>query len=752
MKPKFHYMSLTFFISISVFLLLNASDSLGNERPRNFNYGLFLGYNINSHTPAFKELPNFENCCDEFKTGSGAGLYAGFLFQYPVFNKLFIDLRAGISDKSGILTKNTFETISLPSGTQTMTIEHEIDASLMSGFVGIGVSYPIWNELSVFSSLDLGQFLTAEVKTKEEIIKPEDHGQFISEGGEKLGRRRNEKNGELAQTSTDLNFSFGLSYIFPLNKEKTIFVAPEIKYSHGLSNIEPSLEWKVSQISFGISVNYSPLLPFEIYQEFSKIDTIKIKKDFLESEFVTLGKPEMVYDNFSSGDTNFHTKTLARTDTLWLVGRQKPIPPKAPEIHRKLFSSLDVKGFDSLGNEINFNEISVKVELTREIYPLLPYIFFWENSAIIPDRYERISAEGGFDESQLLPSPITYHRNNLNIIGTRLEENSDAKITLRGYSDPETEADRCDLALSRAQAVRVYLINNFSIGSSQVVVSENNKNCYPKDLTRTKSPIAYQENRRVEISSDRPELLFAITRTMIQQPSQIRPSKIEIIANANMLQMDKEFSDNFRAYPRNENKAEYFPPSAWDLSAKQSGLAFIDKSGSESSFQSQIKITRNNARLLESGKNIEISFTSYGDDNSSITKSKLIHVRKDTAEYEVEKLTLTVFRVSQATLDSRIKKEIKKFISSMDKSAMAKINITGFSDDLGDESQNKALSAVRAEEVYKYIRSINSNIKFGTVTGAGSSRFPPGVESYLTPEERFISRTVEIEIRSVRSE
>jgi OmpA-OmpF porin, OOP family len=742
MKIKFIYIFLTIFILL---LFISSSlDLISDERPRSSNYGIFLGYNLNSHLPKFKELPDFENCCDDFKTGNGMGIYAGFIYQYPALDKLFIDLKVGISGKSGILTKNSFETISLPSGIDTLKIEHEFGANLMSGFVGLGVSYPIWDELSIFSSFDIGQFFSTEINTKEEIIEPQSHGQFISEDGEKLGRIRNKRNGKLSETSIDLSLSFGLSYRFALNRENTLFASPEIKYSYGISDLVPNVEWKISQIAFGVSVNYSPLLPYEIFKEQTKIDTIEIKKDFIESKYITLGNSEMTYDDFSSNDTNFHTKTLTRTDTLWLIGKTKPIPPK---IHRKLFSSLDVQGFDSLGNKIDFNEISVKVELTREIYPLLPYIFFSENSAVIPKRYEPISDGNSFDESLLLPSPITYHRNNLNIIGTRLEENQNAKITLNGYTDPETEADRCDLAFARAQAVKVYILDNFNVGEEQIIVSEKTKNCYPKDLTRTKSPVAYQENRRVEISSDRPELLFAVTRTLLQQPSQIRPSKIEIIANANILQKNSEFS----AYPRNENNAKYFPPSGWDLNAKQSGLTFIDKSGKEQNLIDEIKITRNNARQLISGQNIEINFTAFGDNDSKITKSKSIQVQKDTAEYEVEKLTLTVFRVSQATLDSRIKKEIKKFISNMDENAKTEINITGFSDDLGDARQNKALSAVRAEEVRKYIRSINRNIKFGDVIGAGSSEFPPGVESYKTPEERFISRTVEIEIRSLRS-
>jgi len=752
MKAKIHYIFFTFFISFILFFISSSAYLISNERPRSSNYGIFFGYNLNNHSSKFKELPGFENCCDEFQTGSGSGIYTGILYQYPVLDKLFIDFKVGISDKSGILTKNTFETISLPNEIDTLKIANEINANLMMGFVGIGLSYPLWDDLSIFSSLDIGQYLSSEISTKEEIVEPETHGQFISEEGEKLGRTRNKRNGNLAETSLDLSLSFGLSYRFALNKENTLFASPEIKYNYGISNIEPSVDWKVSQISFGVSVNYSPLLPYEIFKEQTKIDTIYIRKDFIESKYLTLGSSQMTYDDFSSNDTNFHTKTLTRTDTLWLIGKTKPTPPSPPKIYRKLFSSLDVQGFDSLGNKIDFDEINVKVELTREVYPLLPYIFFSENSAVIPKRYEKISGKNSFDESLLLPSPIIYHRNNLNIIATRLEENMDAKITLNGYVDPETEADRCDLAFARAQAVKVYILDNFNVDEKQIVVSEKTKNCYPKDLTRTKSLVAYQENRRVEISSEQPELLFAVTRTLLQQPSDIRPSKIEIIADADILQKNEEFSHSFQAYPRDENKAKYFLPAGWDLNAKQKDLTFIDKNGKEQNFTDEIKINRNNARMLNSGQNIEINFTAFGDDHSKITKSHLIKVRKDTAEYEVEKLTLTVFRVSQATLDSRIKKEIKKFISSVDRKAKTEINITGFSDDLGDARQNKALSAVRAEEVRKYIRSINRNIKFGDVTGAGSSEFPPGVDSYKTPEERFISRTVEIEIRSVRGQ
>ena len=183
----------------------------------------------------------------------------------------------------------------------------------------------------------------------------------------------------------------------------------------------------------------------------------------------------------------------------------------------------------------------------------------------------------------------------------------------------------------------------------------------------------------------------------------------------------------------------------WNLTIYQGSTILLNKNGQNQYSEIPFEFSRKNATELRDEIDISVELegvSSSGKTNSDFKKYKVV---KDTSTTEVEKLTLTVFKVSQSSLDNRIKEEIRKFIKNLDENSV--IEITGYSDDLGNAEANKNLSAVRAEEVRKYISSIFPKANFTKVIGTGSEKYPPGIKSYKTPEERFISRTVEISIR-----
>ncbi len=90
------------------------------------------------------------------------------------------------------------------------------------------------------------------------------------------------------------------------------------------------------------------------------------------------------------------------------------------------------------------------------------------------------------------------------------------------------------------------------------------------------------------------------------------------------------------------------------------------------------------------------------------------------------------------------KKEIKNFLSV--NSELTQARIIGYSDILGDRDFNYSLSQKRAEKTLELVKSIDQNIEIIEIKGVGSSKLPPGINSYSTPAERFLSRTVYIEL------
>jgi len=75
--------------------------------------------------------------------------------------------------------------------------------------------------------------------------------------------------------------------------------------------------------------------------------------------------------------------------------------------------------------------------LRKQSQPLLPYIFFDDNSAEIPARYNRKTAAqaSGFNMNQLYSlEPIEAYHEILNIIGQHLKESPSPSITISGFN------------------------------------------------------------------------------------------------------------------------------------------------------------------------------------------------------------------------------------------------------------------------------------------------------------------------------
>jgi hypothetical protein len=115
---------------------------------------------------------------------------------------------------------------------------------------------------------------------------------------------------------------------------------------------------------------------------------------------------------------------------------------------------------------------------------------------------------------------------------------------------------------------------------------------------------------------------------------------------------------------------------------------------------------------------------------------------------ELERLTLTLFEVASDEISAIAEEQIKTFVENVPTGST--VIVRGFADMLGNAEFNKKLSQKRAdavcETIKKYLRK-KVDIQCNDIT---TDKFPPGIESYTTPEERFLSRTVQIEVKKTR--
>ncbi|MCX6148257.1 MAG: OmpA family protein [Candidatus Kapabacteria bacterium] len=725
--------------SSNLFAQYTGLDTL---RPR---YGGNFGIGLNLHNADFKALPDVPCCSPGFTSASKFGMTLGANYQTPLSNEIFLGAKLNYLSQSVQFLTDENIILSVNNTEFKAVSEHQLQVDLASISIEPNVTYRLTKDLYLNFGFSIFNFISKSYTQQEELISPTDKGTY-----ENNLRVRGKNTGNISKMSSmAFGVSFGASYELALNTNKTLFALPEIYYNYGLNNINSDLNWKVSEFRAGISIAFSPYESIKKNISNIKIDTINIETDKIKKNIFTSGKANVKEYVENSADTIKYVYNYTRQDTLFISTYVEPIvkevvkeiPEEELPNNSYLFADLEVLGKNDNEALFPLTNINLRVELSRDIYPILPYIFYEFNSSVIPERYKKLEKDSKFDPSELDPSPISYHRNNLNILGKRLQENPKSEIILHGTTDPSTEKDNCELAKSRSKSIKDYLVNIFGIDQKRITVEEN-KTCIPKDITRTQSEIGYAENRRVEIETNQPELLFAVSNTRYQNPTVISPNSIILRPKAQVITSKEKGDFGFNKMPKKYDKEEL---RNWVLSVEQNDFNLLMQDGGSTLQDLPILITRNNAKKLENGVPIKIDFTAYdGFDNIKNINKSLI-VKKDTSDIESQGLTLTVFQVSQYTLDNRIKKEIRSFVKNLDKEST--IIIRGYSDLLGNAEDNKRLSAVRANEVRDYIKSINSSANITEAIGLGSEKFAPGINSYNTPEERFMSRTVEIQIR-----
>ena len=101
------------------------------------------------------------------------------------------------------------------------------------------------------------------------------------------------------------------------------------------------------------------------------------------------------------------------------------------------------------------------------------------------------------------------------------------------------------------------------------------------------------------------------------------------------------------------------------------------------------------------------------------------------------------FESGSYKLDKKSETELKKIIHWMDENSDVRMEISGYTDDVGSDSYNQTLSLNRAKEVYNYL--IKNNISPGYLTYKGYGKEKPIAEN-TTEEGRRKNRRIEFKI------
>ncbi|MDO6391907.1 OmpA family protein [Pontibacter sp. BT731] len=378
----------------------------------------------------------------------------------------------------------------------------------------------------------------------------------------------------------------------------------------------------------------------------------------------------------------------------------------------------------------------------RETFPLRNYVFFNQGSTTIPDRYVLLDKNQvkDFKEDQLevfTPKTLsgrseremTVYYNVLNILGDRMGKNPESTITLVGSSENGPQESKV-----MAETVKSYLVTTFGIEATRISIEGRDKPKLPSEQPGgTKELELLREgDRRVSIESNAPALLMEFQSG---PEAALKPVEITAIQEAPL--------DSYVTFNTVGSDEAY---TSWSMN-------LTDDKGTVQSFGPFMQES-----VSMPGKSI------LGDRPKGTYLVTMLGTKEDGT---IEKMETTVnmvlwtpakdeegqrYSVLYEFNDSKTISTYEKYLTEIVTPKIpqgGKVIIHGYTDIIGDETNNRNLSLARANDVKRIIEASLAKAGRKDVTfevqGFGEDQSLAPFDNKF-PEERFYNRTVIIDI------
>ncbi len=393
-------------------------------------------------------------------------------------------------------------------------------------------------------------------------------------------------------------------------------------------------------------------------------------------------------------------------------------------------ASMDrVVALDNSGREAPVSQINVEDVTYTEMFPFVPYVFHGENQASPDASMQRLQTDrtsGEFNIDRMPLDAIEINRNLLNVIGSRMRSIPQATLTVTGTHDGKNEARTANLSKQRADNAKQYLVSNFGIDAGRITTEARG---LPVRASSANDPEGVAENRRVEFSSNVPDILAPIVVTADNQR----------VAQPNAIVF----------YPTVTTQDSI---ASWSLNVTQAGrsLRTINGAGMPKSLTWSIRPNE----LSDAQVPVDWEFTANGlaGESSSVTGSipvdYLSSVRRRTenlADKTVDKYSLILFDFDKAEMTADNRRILEQMVLPAIKSN-SKVTIIGYTDRIGSDDHNLKLSRERAAAVKAFLSSQAKDAQY-TATGVGE-QMP--IFAQEQPIGRHLSRTVQVVIETPR--
>ncbi|HZV11861.1 MAG TPA: OmpA family protein, partial [Candidatus Kapabacteria bacterium] len=375
---------------------------------------------------------------------------------------------------------------------------------------------------------------------------------------------------------------------------------------------------------------------------------------------------------------------------------------------------------------------------TRNLYPLLQYIFFDDGSADFASRYKIFTSPQdtvGFDENKVPGGTLDKYYQVLNIIGKRLRQFPDATITLYGATNQMTEGEKKDgLGEARAKLIYNYFVNIWGIDPKRIDVQGLK---LPRHPSNQKDTLGQVENRNVEIAVDDAhewDILKPVLEEGVTYSPDPATTKFRMFNGINDNNVDhREIILNRGGQEWNEVK----------------DIGTTDTLGGEYNWLDQ------NKKLPLDENPFVCVMNVYGKDgvkrvsNYDTVKVKQITSAVQAAQHlggrEIETYNLILFKFDSPEAGPKNERILSEYIFDRVK-PQSDVKITGYTDIIGHADRNKTLSGQRAQTAYTAIKEKTGG-NYASMTSEGVGSAQPLYPNEL-PEGRFYNRTVQIVINT----
>ena len=358
---------------------------------------------------------------------------------------------------------------------------------------------------------------------------------------------------------------------------------------------------------------------------------------------------------------------------------------------------------------------------TRASIPLLPYVFFDNNSAVINTRYNRSGATG-FSEQSALAGKDALEANHdvLDVMGERLKNNPSMTVRIVGTnSNSGEEKNNITLSKARANAVADYLKTTWGIDGSRITIDQRD---LPELPTNPVTKAGIEENRRVEISSASMDLTAPV-KIENRQALNVGPTEVRY-------DMTVTPDPSVHTY------------SNWTVSLDKDGVQLGSPlSGSGAPPASATQDVPNAAQYLNQPVHYTLTVT---DDQGQTVKADGYTriVAKTVDRNSLERYAMLSFDFDRADINQRARQMLQLISESVSRDATG-VKIDGYCDATGTPEYNQNLSEARANAAVTALRSMTTLPANVTVQGHGlrDPKFSNDI-----PEGRQLNRRVEFTI------